>query len=122
MYQDSFYPFYMDFQSPAFWEEERRLRRESQLMQSFYPKTARLIQQKTEEVCAQMDYPGSFLYDEYPDRWMLGQLCKKIRKEVTGPEEEKEDGQKDLLDELICVLLFQEMRLRRGRYRKTGRW
>ena len=71
MYQDSFYPFYRNFQDPLFWEEERLQERENRLMRSFYPKTALELQRKVEEECDRLDYPGSFIYDEYPDKFMM---------------------------------------------------
>ncbi len=151
MYRDSFYPFYMSYQDPRFWEEERMQERENQLMRSFYPKTARKIQEKVEEECDRMDYPGSFLYDEYPDKFMMEQMCRRVRESMEPemglemePELEAEDrrgrddrrdrddrrgrdghrdrGKGGLLDELVHVLLFQEMKKRRCRGNRCRRF
>ena len=91
MYNEKYYPFYMNFTTPEFWEEERLQERENQLMQSLYPRTARKIQQKVSQECDRIDYPGSILYDEYPDKFMMDQLCRKIR---TDMENEDMDGMK----------------------------
>lgn len=124
MYRDNFYPFYMSYQDPRFWEEERLQEREHQLMRSFFPKTARQIQQKVEEECDRIDYPGSFLYDEYPDKFMMEQVCRRIKgnMEIEGRDDEDDKRNRGLLDELIHVLLFQEMRKRRCRGRRCGRY
>jgi hypothetical protein len=122
---------------PGFLENEYLREREQQLMRSFYPQTARKIQRQVEEVCNQLDYPGSFLYDEYPDRFTLEQLCKKIHKKLqetpsscSGNQMERSprpfhwilgnEKEQGLLDELIHVLLFQEIQKRRCRRKNCG--
>ena len=81
--------------------------------------TARKIQEKVEEECDLQDYEGSRLYDEYPDRFMLYHLGRKIMDEVRSEAgiEAMSDG---LLGDLVEVLLFHEIsrrRCRRGRCR-----
>ena len=135
MYQDSFYPFYRNFQDPLFWEEERLQERENRLMRSFYPKTALELQRKVEEECDRLYYPGSFIYDEYPDKFMMEQVCRRIRGSMERDsmemsqirDDRREDRRNDrrdnnLLDELIHVLLFQEMRRRRCRHGRCRRY
>ena len=135
MYQDNFYPFYRNFQDPLFWEEERLQEREDRLMSSFYPKTALELQRKVEEECDRLDYPGSFIYDEYPDKFMMEQVCRRIRGSMERDsmemsqirDDRREDRRNDrrdnnLLDELIHVLLFQEMRRRRCRHGRCRRY
>ena len=135
MYQDSFYPFYRNFQDPLFWEEERLQERENRLMRSFYPKTALELQRKVEEECDRLDYPGRFIYDEYPDKFMMEQVCRRIRGSMERDsmemsqirDDRREDRRNDrrdnnLLDELIHVLLFQEMRRRRCRHGRCRRY
>ena len=114
MYQDSFYPFYRNFQDPLFWEEERLQERENRLMRSFYPKTALELQRKVEEECDRLDYPGSFIYDEYPDKFMLHQMCRRIRGEIE-PELSVQEISDRYLDDLIQVLLYHEISRRRCR-------
>ena len=126
MYQDNFYPFYRNFQDPLFWEEERLQEREDRLMRSFYPKTALELQRKVEEECDRLDYPGSFIYDEYPDKFMMEQVCRRIKgsMEMSQIRDDRRDDRREnnLLDELIHVLLFQEMRRRRCRHGRCRRF
>lgn len=42
------------------------------------------IQQEIEHTCDELDYAGSFIYDEYPDKINLNrtgrQICERLRK------------------------------------------
>ena len=93
------------------------LEKEFSLMKSYYPETARKIQEKVEEECDLLDYEGSRMYDEYPDRYMLYHLGKKIVDEVKQ-ESELETMSDSLLGDLAEVLLFHEISRRRCRRRR----
>lgn len=86
-------------------------------MKSYYPDTARKIQEKVEEECDLQDYEGSRLYDEYPDRFMLYHLGRKIADEVKS-EADMEAMSDGLLGDLVEVLLFHEISRRRCRRRR----
>ena len=118
IYKD-FYPFYASFANPMLYRGEMELEEEFSLMKSYYPETARKIQEKVEEECDLLDYEGSRMYDEYPDRYMLYHLGKKIVDEVKQ-EADLETMSDSLLGDLAEVLLFHEIssrRCRRGRCR-----
>ena len=121
MYYDRFFPFYVAYANPALYDGERIQEQEYALMKSYYPEAAGRIQEKVEEECQLLDYEGSRLYDEYPDKFMLHQLCRQIRTQVEG--ETAAQGVPDsLMDDLIQVLLCQEIsrrRCRRHRYYTT---
>ncbi len=74
MIYPDFYPFYATQGSPGFYNEEREQEKEFDLMRSYYPDTARRIQEKAEAQCQLLDYEGSRLYDEYPDSSALSHL------------------------------------------------
>ena len=119
MYYDKFLPFYMTYADSSLYSRERIQEQEFALMKSYYPETARKIQEKVEEECQLMDYEGSRLYDEYPDKWMLYHTCSRIRQKLE-PEMTAQEIPGRFLDELIQVLLYQEIsrrRCRRRRYR-----
>lgn len=116
IYKD-FYPFYASFANPMLYRGEMELEREFSLMKSYYPETARKIQEKVEEECDLLDYEGSRMYDEYPDRYMLYHLGKKIVDEVKQ-EAELETMSDSLLSDLAEVLLFHEISRRRCRRRR----
>lgn len=121
MYYDNFYPFYTGFGDPLMYSGERMQEKEFQLMKSYYPETARKIQEKVEEECQLMDYEGSRLYDEYPDKWMLYHTCSRIRQKLE-PEMTAQEIPGRFLDELIQVLLYQEMSRRRCRCRRCRKF
>ena len=80
MYYDRFFPFYVAYANPALYDGERIQEQEFALMKSYYPEAAGRIQEKVEEECQLLDYEGSRLYDEYPDKFMLHQLCRQMVK------------------------------------------
>ena len=117
MYYDRFFPFSIAYANPALYDGERIQEQEFALMKSYYPEAAGRIQEKVEEECQLLDYEGSRLYDEYPDKFMLHQLCRQIRTQVEG--ETAAQGVPDsLMDDLIQVLLCQEISRRRCRRRR----
>lgn len=119
MYYDKFLPFYAVYASPALYSGERIQEQEFALMKSYYPETSRKIQEKVEEECQFLDFEGSRLYDEYPDRFMMHRLYQQVRSKVVEELTAQEIPEK-FLDELIQVLLCQEIsrrRCRRRRYR-----
>ena len=120
LYRD-FYPFYAAQGNPVFYNEEREQEREFDLMRSYYPDTARKIQEKAEAQCQLLDYEGSRLYDEYPDKYMIYHLSCKIR-ESMEPEISTQAIREDFLDELIQVMLCQEISRRRCRRYRCRRY
>ena len=105
IYKD-FYPFYTSYANPLLYRGEKEQEEEFLLMKSYYPDTARKIQEKVEEECDLQDYEGSRLYDEYPDRFMLYHLGRKIVDEVRSEAD------------MVEVLLFHEISRRRCRRRR----
>ena len=117
MYYDRFFPFYVAYANPALYDGERIQEQEFALMKSYYPEAAGRIQEKVEEECQLLDYEGSRLYDEYPDRLMMRSLCRQIREQVAGELEMQEISDR-FLDDLIEVLVYQEISRRRCRRRR----
>lgn len=116
LYRD-FYPFYAAQVNSDFYSEEREQEREFDLMKSYYPDTARKIQEKAEAQCQLLDYEGSRLYDEYPDRFMLYHICSQVKEEISSDASAQEIPS-GFLDDLIEVLVYQEISRRRCRRRR----
>ena len=127
-------PFYMTYPFLMPFDQEREQEKDLQLMQSYYSRRASRIQEKVERECDRMEYDGSMMFDEYPDKFMMEHLCRKIEREILS-EDEKEDQQQsktdtramerdrgDGLRDLIGVLLFNEMFRRRCRHRRCRRF
>ena len=118
------YPFFMEM------DQEKEQERDMQVMKSYYSRRALAIQEKVERECDRMEYDGSMMFDEYPDKFMMAHLCGKIEKELleeelAGAEEEMEMQNRrggNELHDLIGVLLFNEMYRRRCRHRRCRRY
>ena len=117
MYLKEYFPFYTTYANPLLYEGERMQDKEFNLMKSYYPGTVQHIQEKIEEECDLMDYEGSRLYDEYPDRFMLYHICSQVKEEMSSDTiaQEMPGG---FLDDLIEVLVYQEISRRRCRRRR----
>ena len=107
MFYDEYFPFYTVYGNPTAFTRERLQEREFALMKSFYPKTARKIQDIVETECEILDYEGSRLYDEYPDKCSLRALAGSMFKIFENEEEDPPS------EELIQILLLNEIYKRR---------
>ena len=116
MYHEQYEPFYKANTSPADFAAAAMREEELARMRSYYPESAKRLQEVAEHECQGLDYAGSFIYDEYPDRWMLQRLGREIR-ELAFPEAEitAMTGNQDFLNDLALVLLLQEIANRRCR-------
>ena len=117
MYLKEYFPFYTTYANPLLYEGERMQDKEFNLMKSYYPGTVQHIQEKIEEECDLMDYEGSRLYDEYPDRFMLYHICSQIKEEMAA-DTSAQEMPGGFLDDLIEVLVYQEISRRRCRRRR----
>lgn len=119
--------------------EEKRDRRDVEYMKSMYPMSAKKILPYVEEECDWMEYEGSMIYDEYPDRLLLylmagriydrmkegekKEIAMEIEKEQVETQElkrKKKDREETLMD-LVQILLYQEIVQRRCRHRRNCR-
>lgn len=60
-------------------------------MKGMYPQMAREIQEKVEEECDKLEYDGSMMFDEYPDKLMMRNICERIYEEM------QDDKERDIL-------------------------
>ena len=100
------------------WEQEQMQEREARLMKSFFPQTAAKVQSLVEKECDRLEYDGSMLYDEYPDKFMMEQICRKIEREAGNGEVLAQTEKTMDMGELIRVLFFHELYRRRCRRRR----
>ena len=100
--------------SPEYMEDELDTKR----LRELYPLMARRLQPYVEEVCTRLEYPGSMMYDEYPDQLSLMRKSKEVWESAMAGESfgDREPVWEELQD-LIGVLLLQEMMRRRKRNR-----
>lgn len=134
-YQQPVPSFYMSYPVADMYANEQNQDREAQIMKSYYSPMASKIQDKVERECDKMEYDGSMMYDEYPDKLMLEQICIRIgielQKEMSSSEVESQQWDWDFhrrphrgggFDDLIGVLLLNEIQRRRCRHGRCRRF
>lgn len=52
--------------------------RDIDYFKQFYPQSMLKLQEIIEEECDKLEYQGSMMFDEFPDKWMLRSLSNKI--------------------------------------------
>ena len=132
-------PYYMVYPMPLAFDDERIERMDFEYMKSLYPDIPKRILPYIEEECDRMEYEGSMIYDEYPDRLLLylmagriydrmkegekKEIAMEIEKEQVETQElkrKKKDREETLMD-LVQILLYQEIVQRRCRHRRNCR-
>ena len=137
-------PFYMAYPMQDVYLSEIEYERDRERLKEMYPKEAKRIQRVVEEECDKMEYDGSLMFDEYPDRVMVQKLCDDIYKKVYDnttaeveteqyrdrrpgggyppppppPPPHRDRGGRDLIE----ILLFDEMFRRRCRHNRCRRF
>ena len=132
-------PFYMAYPFLLPLDQEQAQEKDLQVMKSFYSRRAARIQEKADRECDRMEYDGSMMFDEYPDKVMFERIKNRIYDKVQEkyPVEEEDDRDqamvmqqevrrrypphKNWLGDMIEVLLYQEMYRRRCRRRSCRR-
>lgn len=124
MYERKILPFYMTYPLPMYYQEEDSITRDLEYLQQMYPAEAKRYQKVIAGILDKLDYEGSMIYDEYPDKWQLYKLSKDILDRIRR-EEEAEDPNKEIpsekwewLGDLIQILLFYEIYKRRHNSQK----
>lgn len=107
-------PFYMAYPVPMLYDDDRNARRDYDYMKSIYPDTAKRVLPYIEDECDRMEYDGSMMYDEYPDRLQLRLMCRRIYDKA----EKEEENPGTWLMELIEVMTYQELCRRRAEHRE----
>ena len=116
-------PFFMTY--PGMGERNGKdSMRDLEYLQQMYPKEVKRYQQRVAQMLDRMDYDGSMIYDEYPDRFGVERLASSMVEVIRREEmqrypdrqftEEKWEG----LQELIFVLLNNEIYKRRNGNRR----
>ncbi|MDD3794726.1 MAG: hypothetical protein PHE06_01910 [Lachnospiraceae bacterium] len=120
--------------------EERLSWQDGERLRSLYPRIGQEVQQCVGELCDKLEYEGSRMFDEYPDRTMIRRMAEDIYDRVKDvyPEEEPEPNQelfsmqcpgpgcrpthKNWMGDLIQIMLLDEMYRRRCRHRRCRRY
>lgn len=103
-------------------------------MKTLYPVSLKSVLKEVNKVCDKLDYHGSFMYDEYPDKVTLERIIDDIY-DTTNPrltdqevratrlhDKAPQPNPKEQLKSIIKILLLNEMLDRRRKYRCNKRW
>lgn len=116
-------PFYLTYPMTNVYQTEKEYERDMERMKEMYPKRMKKLLAYVEEECDKMEYEGSAMYDEYPDKMLLYRTAADIY-DKAAPVQETERRDKgrdrDLMD-VIQALLYDEIFRRRGRRRRCCR-
>ena len=100
---------------------EMEYEKDMERMKELYPKEVHQIQKLVEQRCDQMEYEGSRMYDENPDRYMLEREVDLMAEELTAQHYDRGHGD-GWLRSLIGILFHDEIYRRRCRNRRCSRW
>lgn len=79
----SAFPFYMGYQGYGQWAQpgvvpEDRILEDLEYLKQMYPTYARKYQNAISSVVDKMDYEGSFIYDQYPDKLTIQRMVESV--------------------------------------------
>ena len=109
MNQSRILPFYMTYPLPMYYQQEDSVTRDLEYLQQMYPTQAKKYQKIIAEVLDRLDYEGSMIYDEYPDKWQIYRLTQMIVDKINKSEDEPSDMDPDRTAEFVQVILFYEI-------------
>lgn len=124
MYECKILPFYMTYPLPMYYQEEDSIIRDLEYLQQMYPSEAKRYQKIISDILDKLDYEGSMIYDEYPDKWQLYKLSRDILDRIKREEKQKNPDQEvpeekwEWLGDMVQILLFYEIYKRRHNTRR----
>lgn len=121
MYLDSIVPFYVAYPNYRMYSDEYRRMQDLEYLQAMYPIKVKEYQRKINQVLDRIDYAGSMIYDEYPDRISLYKLAADITdsiirdENIRGKTDENETDKmnKEHIGVIVQILLYYEIHKRR---------
>ena len=115
------------------YDNSEDLDRDVDYFRQLYPNTVRSIQSAVDDECDKLEYDGSFMFDEYPDKVTLERIVDRIYERMQELEEMPQVEANSLyygyprrrpnyLHDIVTILLLNELFNRRRRYRSRRRW
>lgn len=114
--------------------------RDMEYLQQLYPAVWRRLQAEVQEECDRLEYEGSCMFDQYPDRVTIDRIIRKIYDRVKDYDEFKNyeaSKQNDVtasqifyhpcprcnwIEDFTRIMFLNEMGNRRRRYRSRRHW
>lgn len=153
-YRDDLYPkipFYMAYPVSSIYLTEMEYEKDMDRMKTYFPAETKAVMKMVEDRLDELEYEGSRIYDEEPDRLMIQMEIDRLYQQIAGnmelPSAEKGQqsyfemvpmsisgaslaaqghGHGDCRDNWLCsmvsVLFGTELYRRRCRHRRCRRW
>lgn len=115
-------------------KDEKMCEQDIRYMRSCYPNRAKDMLEMLCETCDQMEYQGSCMFDDYPDKetlhhmvdqlyeqkkqWDMKNPTKRVENLFDNPELTLSQLEEKMEKELLLVLMCDEMHRRRMRYQR----
>lgn len=90
----------MAYPLPMFYQQEDTVTRDLEYLQQMYPAEAKKYQKIIAEVLDKIDYEGSMIYDEYPDKWQIYRLTQMIVDKIRQQQNEEHAAMGDMKKEM----------------------
>lgn len=113
MYRNGIIPFYVAYPNYQMYSDEYRRMQDLEYLQAMYPAEVKVYQKKINQVLDRLDYAGSMIYDEYPDRITLYKLATDITESIVRDKQMKENVDKEHIGMIVQILLYYEIHKRR---------
>ncbi|WMC94114.1 hypothetical protein [Kineothrix sp. MB12-C1] len=126
MYNQRILPFYMTYPLPLYYQEEDTATRDLEYLQQMYPMEAKKYQKIIAGILDKLDYEGSMIYDEYPDKWQMYRLSQSVLEVIRKKEEETNKDtviskeKWDSIFDLVQIILCYEVYKRRHNRGNSG--
>ena len=110
-------PFYLTYPMTNVYQTEKEYERDMERMKELYPKRMKKLLAYVEEECDKMEYEGSMMYDEYPDKCSIGALTSSMLRVLQN--EEEDPPTEGMIQVLRCNEIYKRRHGgRRGRYER----
>ena len=94
--------------------------RDYERMKRMYPREARFIAAMVEDMCDQLEYEGSPMFDEQPDAVTMYRMAEEVYTRMKGRESGPPRPDAPFM-QLCLILICNEYHVRRCRYRQRRR-
>lgn len=99
---------------------EEDVARDYEKMKRMYPREARFVAAIVEDLCDQLEYEGSPMFDEQPDAVTIYRMAEDVYTRMRGREDGSPKPDSPLM-QLAMILICNEFHVRRCRYHQRKR-
>ena len=113
MYKNSIIPFYVAYPNYQMYSDEYRKMQDLEYLQAMYPAEVKEYQKRINQTLDCIDYAGSMIYDEFPDRISLYKLASDITKSIVRDKDTEDKSEVKHIEIIVQILLYYEIHKRR---------